>query len=193
MPRAAILIAGLSALPCPLAALDLSDAARADFGAEVRALLLDEPEIVRRALEAGQPDAAGIYADEAAADTARLDAEAARLFARTAFGFGAETPDRILVLFLAADCPDCARALDEARILTRTHAGLRVELRAADGSEATALWLRDVTGVAGGAGGPTGPESFAALGLDTAPAYVLPDLMLRGWIPLVVMERYLTD
>ena len=30
------------------------------------------------------------------------------------------------------------------------------------------------------------------LGLDMAPSYVLPDLLLRGAMPAIVLEKYLT-
>ena len=33
-------------------------------------------------------------------------------------------------------------------------------------------------------------EAFARLDLDTTPSYVFPDMMLRGSIPLVVLEKY---
>ena len=32
-----------------------------------------------------------------------------------------------------------------------------------------------------------------ALGLDTAPSYVLPDKILRGAMPAIVLDRYLGD
>ena len=33
-------------------------------------------------------------------------------------------------------------------------------------------------------------EAFARLDLDTTPSYVFPDMMLRGSIPLIVLEKY---
>ena len=170
--------------------LDLTAQARTSFGDEVRALLLDEPALVADAIGPTAPfipDAASIYAYEAARDREALAAQD-ELFATTPFGFGAAMPERTLVLFLSAPCPDCARALAEARTLAAEHPGLRVELRAADASPDTAQAIRAAVGAEGT---PPGADAFTRLDLDTAPAYVLPGLMLRGWIPAVVLSGYL--
>jgi hypothetical protein len=37
------------------------------------------------------------------------------------------------------------------------------------------------------------PIYWRLLGLDMVPSYVFPDQMLRGAIPAIVLERYLSD
>src|SRR6056297_298525 len=81
----------------------------------------------------------------------------------------AGAPIRIAV-FTRADCPECATARDELQALAA-----RIGFRAA---------LFDMDRDAGLA---------RDLGLDTAPSYVLPDKLLRGAIPSLVLERYLAD
>ena len=68
---------GLAALSAPAGAdgLDLTPAQRAAFGAEIRGLLLDEPEIVARALRGPDP-----YAEEIRSDLDLIAAHADRLF-----------------------------------------------------------------------------------------------------------------
>ncbi|MDF1854023.1 hypothetical protein [Pseudooceanicola sp.] len=198
--------------PSALAAdgLDLSPGARAAFRAELRALLLEEPEILQRAL-AAQPPApdittAEIYADAAASDRARIAALAEPLFALTGFGFGADSPAEILTVFVSADCPDCLTALTELLTLTQTRPDLRVELRALDTTTATAGLMarlaaegpaRLIAGADLTPGPPArtdvnyGADLATALELDIAPSYVLPDMLLRGWMPAQILPRYL--
>ncbi len=196
MIRAAICLT-LAASPVAAEGLEMSPEARAAFGAEIRALLLDDPGIVANALDRGRaPDAATIYAEEAASDKAMLSEEAEALFAVTSTGFGAAEPETVLAIFVAADCPDCARAVEEAAAIAANRPRLRVELRAADSSAATAARVAELAKLAGAAN-PVPPQNrgdadrFERLGLDAVPAYVLPDMMLRGWIPATVLGRYL--
>lgn len=80
----------------------LTDAERAAFQAEIRALLLDEPQIVARALAAPSP-----FAEAVNSDLSAIARHAATLFADGA----------ALALVIAPDCPDCDRALQELRAL----------------------------------------------------------------------------
>lgn len=141
---------------------NLTPAERAALRAEVRALLLDEPQIVGRALT---PPA---YADEAAADHATLDFEENRLFGAHLPGFGrADAPVRMAIL-LGKDCATCDAAKAEARALAKTHP-LRVTVVQA------------------------APDLLEALELDSLPSYVFDGLIVRGHVPPVVLERYITQ
>lgn len=141
-------------------------AERAALGAEIRALLLDEPAIVDRALN---PPSA--YEEAVVADRNRLVELAPQLFAPDQAGFGDVDAALRIALFTKADCADCGLALADLRDLAQRH-DLRVTLFAMDDD---------------------GPDAAlaAALGLEQAPSYVLPDMMIQGHIPPVVMERYL--
>ncbi|MFU8863580.1 MAG: disulfide bond formation protein DsbA [Rhodobacterales bacterium] len=164
---AAALVAGLfCANNAALAQTILSSAERAALGAEIRALLLDEPEIVEQALN---PPSA--YEEAVSADRARLDALAPRLFAPEQTGFGDADAALRIAFFTAEDCAECDQALADLRDLAETH-DLRVTLFAMDDD---------------------GPDAALAaeLGLEQAPSYVLPDMMMQGHIPQVVLERYL--
>ena len=93
----------------PAAAFDPGDmtaAERAAFGAEVRALLLEEPEIVGRALAPGPS-----YAEEAARDTAMLDGLAGALYDDPADYTAGPAEGTPLVAFLPAACDACAETL----------------------------------------------------------------------------------
>ncbi|MFP4044676.1 MAG: hypothetical protein ACLFTP_08945 [Rhodosalinus sp.] len=114
-------LAVLLAFDSPAAALDLTEAEHAAFGAEVRALLLDEPEIVGRALSP-----APSYADEAAKDAALLDERAAELYrdpADFAEGPAGGTP---LVAFLPPACETCPELLEELRALAQENGATRL-------------------------------------------------------------------
>ncbi|MDA7428618.1 hypothetical protein PGB28_09120 [Primorskyibacter aestuariivivens] len=106
----------------------------------------------------------GGYAAEAAADRDRIAALAARLFDPALPGFG-DGPVRLALL--TGECADCGAARTELEALART-LPLRVYL------------VEDET-------------LGAALGLDALPSYVFEDLMVRGHVPPVVIERYVRD
>ena len=72
--------------------------------------------------------------------------------------------------FTAENCPDCTRAEDELRTLAQ-RLGFRVAVFDIGSDAALAR----------------------SLGLDMAPSYVLPEMMLRGAMPAIVLERYLTE
>jgi len=95
---------------------------------------------------------------------------AAQLFNPNHPGFGLmDAPTRV-AFFTAENCPDCTRAQEELRALAE-QLGFRVAVFdiGSDGALARSL------------------------GLDMAPSYVLPDMMLRGAMPSIVLERYLTE
>ena len=106
----------------------------------------------------------GGYAAEAAADRDRIAALEARLFDPALPGFG-DGPVRLA--FLTGECADCAAARAELETLART-LPLRVYV------------IEDA-------------ELSAALVLDALPSYVFEDLMVRGHVPPVVIERYVRD
>ncbi len=141
-------------------------AGRAALGAEIRALLLDEPDIVGRAVT---PPSA--FAEAVTEDLGRLERLAPRLFDPAQAGFGPADASLRIAFFTRDDCPACDRAEAELRDLAAGH-DLRVTVFNLSDAQA-----RDMA---------------AALELSESPAYVLPDMMLQGHIPAIVLERYLT-
>jgi protein-disulfide isomerase len=117
-------LAALLAFAPPAAALDLTEAERAAFGAEVRALLLDEPEIVGRALSPGPS-----YAEEAAKDAALLDELAADLY-RDPADFTEGPDDGVpLVAFLPPACGTCPDLLEELRSLVQENGAAQLIIK----------------------------------------------------------------
>jgi hypothetical protein len=157
----AVLLSGNIAQAEPL----FDAAERAALGAEIRALLLAEPEIVTRALT---PPSA--FEEAVSADMERLTRLAPQLFDPAQAGFGAADAALRIAFFTADDCADCARAEADLRTLAASY-DLRVSVFSM--ADATA---RDLA---------------AGLELSETPAYVLPDMMLQGHIPPVILERYL--
>lgn len=105
----------------PAVALDLTEAERAAFGAEIRALLLEEPDIVGRALSPGPS-----YAEEAAQDAALLADLAPDLYHDPA-DFAEGPPDGTpLVAFLPPACDTCPELLTELRALTEDSSATRL-------------------------------------------------------------------
>lgn len=190
------------ALAAPAGAMDLSPDSRRAFGAEVRALLLDEPGLVIQAFEAARPDPSAIYAEAAEDDLALIANHADALFVPTGAGFGADTPDIVLTVFVAAASADCRAALADLVALTAEHPGLRVELRAFDTAPETEALLNllveagpeALLAADWGVSPPGAPSDLAQeMGLDTAPSYLTRKTMIRGAIPPVVLERYLSE
>jgi hypothetical protein len=144
----------------------LDAAGRAALGAEIRALLLAEPDILGRALT---PPTA--FEEAVTADMDRLARLAPHLFDPAQAGFGPADARLRIALFTADDCAACAQAEADLRALADGH-DLRV----------TVFSLSD----------PAAREMAAILELTESPAYVLPDMMMQGHIPPVVLERYLT-
>jgi hypothetical protein len=158
---AVLILAATAAQAQPL----FDAATRATLGAEIRALLLEEPGIVARALTPP-----GAYDAAVAADLDRLTQLAPRLFATDHPGFGAADAARRIAFFTTDDCADCAAAEADLRDLAATH-DLRV----------TVFALSD----------PAARDLAAQLGLTETPAYVLPGMMLQGHMPPMVLDRYL--
>ena len=144
-------------------ALDLTEAERAAFGAELRALLLDEPGIVGAALAPPSP-----FEEDAAADRALLRRLDPLLFGPDLPGFGPTDAPLRMALLTSPDCPECLRAEAEARALA---AAYRLRVTLVDTARA--------------------PQVTQALGLDILPAYVIGDVIVRGHVPPAVLERYL--
>lgn len=151
---------------------NMTPAERVIFGNEIREALLGVPELLQllpRDLGRRAPEAADLYAEEIKSDLARIAAWHEALFGAALPGFGPQTARHRIALLTAPDCPACARAEAELRALAE-----RFDLR---------VTLVDLTSAALAQG----------LGLDTAPSYVMPDRMLRGHIPPIVLERYLAQ
>lgn len=161
MASCAVLLSGSIAQAEPL----FDGPGRAALGVEIRTLLLAEPEIVTRALTA--PSA---FQEAVSADMDRLTRLAPRLFDPAQAGFGAADAALRIAFFTSENCADCAQAEADLRALVVTH-DLRVTVFSLAEAEA-----RDLA---------------ATLELTESPAYVLPDMMLQGHIPPMVMERYL--
>ena len=105
----------------PAVALDLTEAERAAFGAEIRALLLEDPDIVGRALAPGPS-----YAEEAAEDAALL-AELAPDLYHDPSDFAEGPPDGTpLVAFLPPACDACPDLLTELRALAEESGATRL-------------------------------------------------------------------
>lgn len=141
----------------------LSDAERAAFQQELRALFLDEPELLTHVFDTPSP-----YEDEAAQDHAVLDFETDRLFGPGLAGFGpADAPVRMAIL-IDRGCEACPLAMDELEALAAGFP-LRVNVVTIDDA----------------------PGLMDALELDVLPSYVFDGLIVRGHVPPVVLERYI--
>ena len=164
----AALLGGLL-LPYAATAQDSGAQSRPPLGNAIRDVLIATPELMSgiTGLPRAAPD---LYGEEAERDLATLDRMAAQLFNPNHPGFGLlDAPTRV-AFFTAENCPDCTRAEEELRALAE-QLGFRVAVFdiGSDGALARSL------------------------GLDMAPSYVLPDMMLRGAMPSIVLERYLTE
>ncbi|MBK1636462.1 DsbA family protein [Rhodovulum adriaticum] len=175
----------LAASPAP--ALDLSEAERTALGAELRAYLLEHPEIITQALQGAE---AKRQAAHAADDIALLQAHATALFhAGGDWTGGAENGDLTLVSFVDYRDPASARAWAAARDLVAQDPALRWVVKEAptpDAPDATraARFAQAVLRMAGPrahaqaqaalfAAPDAAPETLAGiaaeLGLDAAP------------------------
>ncbi|MBC7133231.1 MAG: glutaredoxin family protein [Roseovarius sp.] len=138
---------------------------RTPLGEAIREALIAHPELLAPLTGPAPMD---IYADEVARDLDLLEREAPHLFAPGLPGFGPGEAAPRIAFFTAPDCPDCATAEAELSALA-ARLGLRVSVFDITAHDALA----------------------ARLGLDMAPSYVLPDRLLRGAMPAIVLERYL--
>lgn len=160
---ALVLGASLSA-----AAQDRPQQSRTALGEAIRGVLIDTPSLLAPVRDPTPLTGADLYADEATRDLDLLARVAPRLFAPDLPGFGAEGAIPSIAFFTQTDCLDCAMAEADLRDLA-ARLGLRVNIF--DMTEDAAL--------------------VTNLGLDMAPSYVLPDMMLRGAMPAIVLEKYL--
>lgn len=161
---AALLILLASAAQCETNFTALTPEERAVLHSEIRAVLLQNPELVRPSTPAPQE----IYADDIANDLVLIDANAAELFDPMLPHVGPNIAFHQIALITEPDCPDCARAERDLRALAETY-GVRVNL----------LNASDHADLA------------ARLEVDTLPFYVFPKMMLRGYMPAAVLKRYL--
>ena len=121
------LIATLGALSTPLAAQEMTDAERESFRAEVRAYLLENPEVIREAitvLEARQAEEARQQ------DNALVAANADALFETpTSYVGGNPDGDVTVVEFLDYRCGYCKRAHPEIAALLAGDANIRYVIK----------------------------------------------------------------
>lgn len=153
---ASVLLAGNAGAQTDV--LNMTDAERRAFGSEVRALLLDEPDIVGKAINPPSPAAQEIQ-QEIKDDLTLL----ARLAPQILAG-------NDVALFIGADCSSCARAVSELSALSKDY-GATFILHDTRNDDTAKL--------------------AKALGMTDVPFYVLPDMILRGHIPQIVLPRYL--
>jgi hypothetical protein len=150
-------------------AQDLPATSRSPLGEAIRAALIASPELLSGLTAAPRPEI-DLYADDISRDLALLDRAAPDLFDSDRAGIGpAGAPVRI-AFFTRADCATCAAARAELATLA-TRMGFRATVIDMDRDAAL---VRD-------------------LGLDMAPSYVLRDRMLRGAMPAIVLDRYLSE
>ncbi|MDQ2092547.1 glutaredoxin family protein [Rhodalgimonas zhirmunskyi] len=147
----------------------LSSAERAIFRAEIRAVLMDNPELAIPDRPASVQDAP-LYEDDIASDLKLIAENRAALFSPSLPGFGPDDAPQTLALFIGPDCPTCDAAEAELRDLAARH-DVRVS-------------LIDVTDHA---------DLARRMTAEELPFYVLPKMMLRGHMPAPVLERYLSQ
>lgn len=152
----------------PALGQELPQQSRRPLGEAIREVLIETPALLLPLTETAPLTGADLYADETARDVDLLARAAPRLFAPGLEGFGPEGAPSAIAFFTQEDCPDCAIAEAELRNIA-SKLGLRVS---------TFDMARDA-------------DLAAELGLDMAPSYVLPSMMLRGAMPAIVLEKYL--
>lgn len=143
---------------------DLTATERAILGAEIREVLRTLPRDMLPDAPAPNAPAPRVdpYAQAVRDDLALIASHAATLF-------GIDAPEQSIAFLTREDCADCAKSLAELEILAEKTGW---HIRVIDLDHEAALGT--------------------ALGLDTVPSYVLPDMMLRGAMPAVVLEKYLS-
>ncbi|MGI3209764.1 hypothetical protein ACROSR_01460 [Roseovarius tibetensis] len=174
MIRAPLVAAGLSALVLAAGDATAQHAARqsrAPLGEAIRDALIATPEVLSEITGVGVArPVIDLYGADVARDLGVLERAAPRLFDPAQPGFGPEDAPIRIAIFTRADCPDCASALADLRDLAN-----RMRFRA------TIFDIEDNADLA------------RDLGLDMAPSYVMRDKMLRGAMPSIVLERYLSE
>lgn len=142
---------------------------RSPLGEEIRAFLIANPELLSGLGATSRPPLE-LYGEAIDRDLALLDRLAPRLFDPDRAGLGPDGAATRIAFFTRAGCAECATAQAELQALAE-RMGFRAALFDMD---------RDA-------------DLARDLGLDTAPSYVLPDKLLRGAMPAIVLERYLAD
>jgi len=146
---------------------------RSSLGEAIRETLVQNPDLLAplRAQIEGleQPAPINIYSDDMARDLSALTRAAPRLYDPALPGFGPSGAALQIALFTRRDCAECDRAKADLRALSA-----RFDLR---------VTLLDMAEHA---------DLARDLGLDMAPSYVFGDMMLRGAMPVIVLERYLS-
>jgi hypothetical protein len=164
----AAVLCGLS-LAAPAVAQDVAPQSRAPLGEAIRKALIATPEVLSE-VSRPAPEPIDLYAEDAASDLRILDRAASRLFDPEQPGIGPDGAPTRIAIFTRADCATCGSAMADLRALA-DRLGFR----------ATVFDIEEDAGLA------------RDLGLDVAPSYVMRDRMLRGDMPAIVLERYLTD
>jgi hypothetical protein len=152
-----------------VAAQDAAPQSRTPLGEAIRAALVATPELLSEVTRP-VPDPIDLYAEDAARDLDLLERAAPRLFDPARAGLGPEGAPVRIALFTRDACEACASATVDLRALA-DRLGFR----------ATVFDIEDRADLA------------RELGLDMAPSYVMSDRILRGEMPAIVLERYLSD
>lgn len=153
----------------PAVAQEAAPQSRAPLGEAIRKALIATPEVLSEVTRPA-PEPIDLYAEDAASDLRVLDRAAPRLFHPEQPGIGPEGAPTRIAIFTRADCATCGSAMADLRALA-DRLGFR----------ATVFDMDKDAGLA------------RDLGLDVAPSYVMADRMLRGEMPAIVLERYLTE
>lgn len=151
------------------AAQDTAPQSRAPLGEAIREALIATPEVLSEVTRP-PPEPIDLYAEDAARDLDLLQRAAPRLFDPAQPGIGPESAPVRIAIFTRADCEECASAMADLRAVAN-----RLGLRA------TVFDIEDHANLA------------RDLGLDLAPSYVMRDRIVRGEMPAIVLERYLSD
>ncbi len=169
---AAALILGLLTSVVALAEGPITQS-RSPLGEAIRNTLIENPDLLAplqtQINGLSRPSPINIYSDDMANDLSALALAAPRLYDSALPGFGPRNAALKIALFTRADCIDCATAEDDLRTLSQ-----RFDLR---------VTLLDMDRHA---------DLARELGLDLAPSYVFGDMMLRGAMPSIVLDRYLS-
>ncbi|TCM84717.1 thioredoxin domain-containing protein [Rhodovulum steppense] len=149
-----VLALALAALPLAAAASGLDPAARAAFRAEIRAYLLEHPELIDEVLAEAERQR---QAEAVSGDLALIEAHRAALFdAPDDWTGGNPEGDVTVVAFVDYACDRCGPALSAARALAASDPGLRLVVKDAPGpgGETAARFARAVLALAG-------PDAYA--------------------------------
>ncbi len=125
-----------------------------------------------RSLDTDAPTLDDAYAEEAAADRDLIAEEAHTLFDPDRPTIGAGDGPVRAAMFIEPDCADCGPAVEELGALA---AKLGIRVAVIDVSE------------------PENADLMRRLTLDLLPSYVLPESLIRGAMPAIVLERYLSE